>query len=239
MRQAIAHAVDQKTIANVVLKQTVIPAYTMLPTHFPGYVGDKHQAYQQFDPNRARQLLNEAGFPNGRGFPKVEMWIGDAGPETVIGQAAQVIQQQLKEVLNIQIAIRNVQGNPYFQRMYAWEIPMSLGGFGYDFPDPQSLLGVVWRSQPKGFTRHDWRNDRFDELIDRAARELDHDTRFGYYDEAEQVLASDVGGVFLWHRLAHDLRKTWVKGIKQDQWGNYPFRGNNTTYYEMYIGDER
>jgi oligopeptide transport system substrate-binding protein len=167
------------------------------------------------------------------------MWIGDAGPETVIGQAAQVIQQQLKEVLNIQIAIRNVQGNTYFQRMYAWEIPMSLGGFGYDFPDPQSLLGVVWRSQPKGFTRHDWRNDRFDELIDRAARELDHDTRFGYYDEAEQVLASDVGGVFLWHRLAHDLRKPWVKGIKQDQWGNYPFRGNNTTYYEMYIGDER
>lgn len=239
VRQAIAHAVDQKTIANVVLKQTVIPAYTMLPTHFPGYVGDKHQAYQQFDPNRARQLLNEAGFPNGRGFPKVEMWIGDAGPETVIGQAAQVIQQQLKEVLNIQIAIRNVQGNTYFQRMYAWEIPMSLGGFGYDFPDPQSLLGVVWRSQPKGFTRHDWRNDRFDELIDRAARELDHDTRFGYYDEAEQVLASDVGGVFLWHRLAHDLRKPWVKGIKQDQWGNYPFRGNNTTYYEMYIGDER
>lgn len=239
VRQAIAHAVDQKTISEAVLKNTVIPAYTMLPPHFPGYVGEKHQAYQRFDVDRARALLAEAGYPNGRGFPKVEMWLPDASPESLIGQAAQVVQQQLKDVLNIEIAIRNTQGNTYFQRMYEWEIPMSLGGFGYDFPDPQSLLGVVWRSQPKGFTRHDWKNDRFDEMIDKAARELDHDTRFGYYDEAERVLASDVGGAFLWHRLTYDLRKPWIKGIKQDEWGNHPFRGNNTTYYEMYIGEEK
>jgi ABC-type oligopeptide transport system substrate-binding subunit len=239
VRQAIAHAIDKETIANVVLKGMVIPAYTMLPPHFPGYVGDRYRALQRYDPERARALLAEAGYPGGRGFPAVEMWTGDASPESMVGQAAQVVQEQLRQVLGIEIRIRNVQGNTYIQRMYEWAIPMSLGGFGYDFPDPQSLLGVVWRSQPKGYTRHDWGNARFDEMIDKGAGELDPEKRFQYYDEAERVLASDVGGAFLWHGQAHELRKPWVKGIKQDKWGNYPFWGNNTTYCDLYIGDER
>lgn len=236
VRQAIAHAIDKETIAKVVLRDTVIPAYTMLPPHFPGYVGDKYRHFQAYDPDLAKRLLTEAGYPGGKGFPKVEMWLGDASPTTPVGQAAQVIQQNLLEVLGIRIEIKNTLGNTYIQRMYDWEIPMSLGGFGYDFPDPQSLLGVVWRSQPKGYTRHDWANATFDEMIDKGAGELDPEKRFQYYDEAEKALASDVGGAFLWHGLARELRKPWVKGLKEDYWGNFPFRGNNTTYCDLYIG---
>ncbi|MBM3265528.1 MAG: peptide ABC transporter substrate-binding protein [candidate division Zixibacteria bacterium] len=236
VRQAIAHAIDQETIANVVLKALVIPAYTMLPPHFPGYAGDRYKEYQTFDLPNARRLLAEAGYPDGKRFPRVEMWTPDAAAESAIGQAAQVVQQQLREGLGIQIDLRNVQGNTYIQRMYEWEIPMSLGGFGYDFPDPQSLLGVVWRSQPKGFTRHDWTNPQFDEMIDRGTGELDPQKRMGFYTEADRILAADVGGAFLWHGLAHELRKPYVKGIKQDRWGNYPFRGNNMTYCDLYIG---
>jgi len=237
VRLAIAHAIDKRAIANVVLRGSVLPAYTMLPPHFPGYVGDKYQDFQAYDPDRARQLLAEAGYPNGRGFPKVDLWLSDVPPTAPIGQASQVIQQELKEVLGIDIEIRNTQGNTYVQKMYEWEIPLSLGGFGYDYPDPQSLLGVVWRSQPKGYTRHDWTNARFDEMIDKGIVELDRDKRLGYYQEAERIIASDVGGAFLWHRLAHELRKPWVKGLKEDSWGNYPFRGNNTTYSDLYIGN--
>jgi ABC-type transport system substrate-binding protein len=238
-RQAIARAIDKETIANVVLKGAVLPASTMLPPHFPGHAGDAYRDLQAFDPEKAKALMTEAGYPGGRGFPKVEMWLPNASPESMIGQAAQVIQQQVREILGVQIELRNVQGNTYYQRLYEWEIPMSLGGFGYDFPDPQSLLGVVWHSEPRGYTRHDWKNLRFDELIDRGIEELDQQKRFHLYTEAERILVSDVGGVFLWHGLAHELRKPWVKGIKQDRWGNYPFRGNNTTYCDLYIGKER
>ena len=237
VRLAIAQAIDKETIANVILRGSVLPAYTMLPPHFPGYVGDKYQDLQAYDPDRSRQLLAEAGYPDGKGFPKVDLWLADSPPTSPSGQVSQVIQQKLKEELGIDIEIRNTQTNTYIQKMYEWEIPMSLGGFGYDYPDPQSLLGVVWRSQPKGYTRHDWTNARFDEMIDKGIVELDHDKRFGYYEEAERVIASDVGGAFLWHRLAHELRKPWVKGLKKDSWGNYPFRGNNTTYSDLYIGD--
>jgi oligopeptide transport system substrate-binding protein len=236
VRKAFAHALDKETIANVVLGGSVLPAYTMLPPHFPGYVGDKYKDLQAYDPDRAQMLLAEAGYPGGRGFPNVDIWLADSAPSSPIGQVSQVIQQKLREVLGVTISIRNTQSNAYIKSMYEWEIPLSLGGFGYDYPDPQSLLGVVWRSQPKGYTRHDWTNTRFDEMIDRGVVELDPETRFGFYEEAERTIASDVGAAFLWHRLAHELRKPWVKGLKEDRWGNLPFRGNNTTYCDLYIG---
>ncbi|MBI4552078.1 MAG: peptide ABC transporter substrate-binding protein [Candidatus Latescibacteria bacterium] len=239
VRQAIAHAIDRETIAHAILRDIVLPAYTMLPLHFPGYVGDKYKSIQQYDPALAKQLLAEAGYPNGKGFPAMDLWMSDSSPTSPNGQVAQFLQQRFREVLGIHITIRNVLSKTYLQSMYNWEIPMSLGGFGYDFPDPQSMLGLVWHSQPKGYGRHDWVNPAFDALIDKGTGELDREKRFGYYDEAEHILVSDVGGAFLWHGLAFELRKPWVKGLKQDRWGNYPFRGNNTTYCDLYIGNDR
>ncbi|SVA59939.1 uncharacterized protein METZ01_LOCUS112793, partial [marine metagenome] len=61
VRKAIAHAVDQVSFVNVNLHGLMVPAYTMLPQHFPGYVGDKYKDIQRFDPELARKNLSEAG----------------------------------------------------------------------------------------------------------------------------------------------------------------------------------
>jgi ABC-type oligopeptide transport system substrate-binding subunit len=239
VRRAIAHAIDKEGIAHTILRDTVIPAYTMLPPHFPGYVGDQYRDLQRYDPALARRLLAEAGYPDGKGFPALELWLSDVAPTSPVGQVAQALQQNLAEVLGIRITIRNAEGKTYLQRMYNWELPFAIGGFGYDFPDPQSLLGVPWHSQPKGYGRQDWTNPAFDALIDRGAAERDPEKRFQYYDEAERILASDAGAAFLWHTKVYELRKPWVKGLQPDRWGNYPFRANVTTaYYDLYIGRE-
>ncbi len=238
VRQAFAHAIDQEAMNETILQGMMIPAYTMLPLHFPGYVGDKYRAYQQFDVDQARRLLAEAGYPDGRGFPRMDIWLADASPASSISQAAQAVQEMLKENLNIQIGIQNTEGTAYRSAMYNWEMPMSLISFNYDFPDPHSMLGIIWRSQPRGYTRHDWLNPDFDRLIDTAAGELNHDARMAMYDEAERLLASEAAAVFLWHVNAQQLRKSWIKGIKADKWGNYPNYRNGSAYYDIYIGKE-
>ena len=238
VRKAIALAIDKQNIADVLFKGTVVPAYTMRPPSFVGVVEGKNSGFQQHNPEEARRLLIEAGYPDGKGFPVMEMWLRDMPAASHGGQAAQVIQQQLREILGIQIHIRNTQTNTFNSLMYEWKIPMGLVGYGPDFPDPQSMLGVPWRSQPRGFTRHDWANPRFDELIDRARSETDRENRFRLYDEAEGILAGEVGGAFLWHSQGYQLRKPWLKGLKQDRNGFYPFWENNTVYSEMYIGTE-
>lgn len=236
VRQAITKAIDKKTLADVLLKGSVLPAYTMRPPSFRGVVKDKHKHHQMFNPDEAKRLMNEAGYPGGRGFPDVEMWLRDMSPSSQGGQAAQVIQQQFRDVLGITIDIRNTQTNTFNERMHRWEIPMGIVGYGADFPDPQSMLGVPWRSRPRGFTRHDWTHAGFDDLIDRAREETDQEKRFQMYDEAEAILSSNAGGAFLWHGQGFQLRKPHLRGLKQDRHGFYPFWENNTVYSEMYIG---
>jgi oligopeptide transport system substrate-binding protein len=238
VRRAIAYAIDKETIINVILKGMMIPAHTMLPLHFPGYVGDKYKDIQAYDPVLARKLLAEAGYPGGKGFPSKELWLPDAQSSSPIGQAAQAIQEMLRENLGISIELRNTEGGAYRTAMYNWEIPMSLAAFNYDFPDPQSMLGIIWRSQPRGYTRHDWKNPDFDQLIDQAAGELDRVKRMALYDEAERILATDVGGIFLWHIKTFQLRKPWLKGFTADNWGNSPNYRAGLSYYNMYIGKE-
>jgi len=164
------------------------------------------------------------------------MWLRDMSSASRGGQAAQVIQQQLQEILGIRIEIRNTETNTFNQLMHEWKIPMGMVGYGADYADPQSMLGVPWRSRPRGFTRHDWANTRFDALIDRARGHTDREKRYEWYDEAESILASDVGGAFLWHDQGFQLRKPWLKGLKKDRWGFHPFWENNTVYSDMYIG---
>lgn len=150
-----------------------------------------------------------------------------------------MIQEQLPEILGIRLEIRNVLANAFNQLMFEWEKPIGMVGYGAGFSDPQSLLGVPWRSQPRGFTRHDWFNARYDGLTDRARRETGRDKRMGLCEEAEWILASEVGGAFLWHDHRFQLRKPWLKGLKRDRAGFYHFWENNTVYTEMYIGVER
>lgn len=98
------------------------------------------------------------------------------------------------------------------------------------------MLSMVWHSQPAGYGRHDWANPTFDDLLDRADSEIDPVKRFQLYARAEQVLAEDVGGVFLYHGVNAELRKPWVKGIPRTKSGHYPFWGNYITHTRVYIG---
>lgn len=234
VRQAIAHAIDRVSLCSIVLRDTMVPAYTMQPPTLPGYTGDKHKPLQQYDPALAKQLLAEAGYPNGRGFPKTEMWLRQAAPN--IKSTAVAVQGMLQNTLGIDIEVRDQEQKVFTDNMVRRDISMGLIGYTYDYPDPSDMVGLVWHSQPAGYGRHDWKNDAFDDLVDRAARELDPVKRLQMYEDAERILAEDVGGVFLLHTLSVELRKPWLKGIKQDRWGNYPLTVQNTTFMDLYIG---
>jgi len=235
VRQAISHAIDREAICRVLLQGMGMPAWSMLPPGFPGYAGGKYRDIQRFDPERARQRLREAGYPEGRGFPRIEMWINNVARQ----QVGQAIQEMLKSHLGIDMTLRVVENISYRTAQYQRKIPFSLIQYHYDYPDPNNMLAMVWRSQPAGYSRHPWINIEFDRLVDEAASEMDAARRFRLYDQAQRILAEDVGAVFLYYGMKASLRKPWLKGIRRDRDGEYPFWGNNTGYFDIYIGDAR
>ena len=229
IRQAISHAVDREMLANVVLQKTATTAYSMLPPGYPGDAGNTLDNIQRFDPEAGRMLLTEAGYPNGRGFPRKELVLRG----TDMKQAAEAIQQMIKDNLNIDLPIKILEARAYSTALYQWELPISLGSFSQDYPDPNNMLATVWRSQPKPFGRQPWKNDVFDKLVDDAAREMNPEKRMQMYADAQHILVEDVGGVFLFFNKEASLRKPWLKGFKQNKIGEYPFRN----LFDIYIGN--
>lgn len=229
VRRAFAHAIDREALTEVVLGGAGAPAHTMLPPDFPGYADEKHKSHQAYDPALAQRLLAEAGYPGGRGFPVMSMWIqpGRIQPNTAVA-----VQGMLKENLGVEVEVVQMDGPTYMSRMYAWEIQLGFGNFGPDFPDPHSNLGAFWRSGPRGIARHNWRNERFDDLVDRAARSMDMDERLRLYDEAQRILSENVGGAFLYYNIGAELRKPHLKGVPETKYGTYPF----PYLTEVYIG---
>ena len=141
----------------------------------------------------------------------------------------------LQKNLGIRTQIITSEDKVYRDNMYKWNIPMGLGGFNADYPDPNNLLGMVWRSQPRGFGRQDWRNNEFDHLIDVAADEMDPVKRMKLYQEAEQLLVEDVGGVFLYHGITVELRKPYLRGLEINKYGYPLFTWIGIVHTNMFI----
>ena len=229
VRQAIAHAIDRDTISNVILRGAATPAYSMLPRTF-----DAHENYsyvQRFDPQLARRLLSEAGYPDGRSFPMMEMWLRQANPETRL--VAEVIQSMLQEHLGIRITFRSADYPAFTSNMFNWNIKLGLVPFFADYRDPKNMLDMIWRPGERGRSRHDYTNKAFGRLLQEADREADSVKRTNIYRQAERILVEEAGGVFIYHPVTNALYKPWIKGLKRNKFG-----GKTFSFTDVYIGKE-
>ena len=206
VRQAFSHAIDRNAITKSALQGLATPAYAMMPIGFPAANADLHSV-QRFDPVLARQRLAEAGYPHGKGFPYVEMWLrgGEAGPTK---DAMEGIQAMLSQNLGIDIGVRNVERKIFMDALNGHTLELGLVPYGYDYVDPSNLLSL-WMSNG----RHGWRNDLFDRLVVQGGTIVgDPDRRRTVYQEAERILVEDVGAVFLWHSQNNQIWKSNIKG---------------------------
>jgi len=210
VREAISRAVDRDAICRVVLRGAAVPAYSMIPPDFKQYNGDAMQPYQAFDPKRAKELMREAGYPNGRGFPQQDMWI--RAPTPSMKMAGVAIQSMLLEHLGIKVNIKTLDRTAYMNKLYNWELDFGFLQFVADYVDPRNMLDMTWHSQPKGAGRHDWANSNFDTLVENAGAELDEGIRTNLYKKAEEILVSDYAAAFIFHPLVLQLRKSNLKG---------------------------
>lgn len=203
VRQAFAHSIDRSALMGSALRDIGVPAYGMLPPGFPGSDPGAFRETLVYNPDRARQLLAEAGYPDGRGFPQVDIWIrGIDSHSTRI--PAEAIQAMLAEALNVKVGVRVIERKVFTDGLNNHEVTLAVVAYSQDFPDPANLLGL-WRYNG----RHAWRNDTFEKLIHEANEYMGPSReRYAIYHAAEQRLVEEVGGIFLWHPVEHRLWKS-------------------------------
>ena len=226
VRQAISHAIDRESISTAVMQGLEIPAYSMLPGGFPCSQADNPdiRAIQAYDPEKAKQLLAEAGYADGAGFPAFELWTRQGQVVT----EAEAIQRMLTENLGITVTPKDQERSLYMDKLRAFEIPLGIIQWAQDYSDPTNFLDW-WAAG----TRHNWTNEKFVELIDAARGELDVAKRCQMYNEAEKILIEDVGGVFIGHPVEGVLWSSRLGGIRTSKDGVH--RNSYLTWMDVYI----
>jgi ABC-type oligopeptide transport system substrate-binding subunit len=202
VRQALALAIDKEKLANVTLRGYVYPVtggFTPpeMPGHTPG-VG------LPFNPERARQLLAQAGYPEGRNFPVVEALNGPFSEPF-----AKFLQATWWEHLRVEIPWQTVPLTIHHERMVSAPPDLSTALWVADYPDPDCYLRVcVEMDTPK------WGNTNYWQLVEEARRVTDHAERMRLYGHAERLLAEDAPLIPLTYGRVHLLLKPWIKGYQ-------------------------
>lgn len=208
VRQALSYAINRVTITGL-LNHRFLPASGMLPPGMPGF--DTHLDGQVFDPNKARKLLAQAGYPNGKGMPRITLSVdgGDNDGQT----KAIALKEFWHRVLGIDVGLNQLEHGAYNDALTARKFDLAFIQWGADYPDPQDFLSLQFQTgvpNNNGF----YSSARFDSLTT-SADIMPHDSpeRYRKYQEAEQALLNDAGIIVLDWGKANVLIRPSVRGL--------------------------
>jgi len=219
VRQAIAYALDRGPIIEYLWRGEAQPARSVLPTQSWAYNGDV-PSYEH-DPEKARSLLDAAGYPATDG---VRFHIGMKTSTTESTRLiVAVMQQQLRQV-GIVLDIRSFEPATFFADVThgAFQLYSLRWVGGNQDPDIFYVFHSA-RFPPNGANRGFYSNPKIDALIDQGRREVDPSVRKPIYAEVQRILANDLPYVDLWYLdnvLVHNKR---VVNLKLNPAGNYDF----------------
>jgi len=221
VRQAIAYATDRRPMIHYLLRDMARPAFSLLPPESWAYNGDV--PHYEHNPDLARQLLEQAGYPEVNGV-RFHLTMKTSNTEESTRLLASVLQQQLKEV-GIVLDIRTFEFATFFADVTrgAYQVHSLRWVGGNEDPDIFEYVFHSDKFTPHGANRTFYSNPRVDLLIDQARSEMDQNARRELYGEIQQILAQEVPYVDLWYWdnvLVHSKR---VKNITLDPAGSYDF----------------
>ncbi len=220
VRQAIAYALDRRPMIEYLWRGLAQPARSILPAQSWAYNGNV-PSYEH-DPEKARQILDAAGYPAVNGVRFHITMKTSTDPNTRLMVA--VMQQQLREV-GIALDIRSFEFATFFSDVQHGAFQMYglrwIGG--NEDPDIFEYAFHSSKFPPNGANRDYYSNPKVDALIDQARREVDPNVRKPLYSEVQAILARDLPYIDLFYLdnvLVHTAR---VQNLRLNPSGNYDF----------------
>ncbi len=219
VRQAINYAIDKEKLVDNVLQGQAIGAaiYGITPNTFAGYNIKNIKGYN-LDIEKAKQLLSEAGFPNGKGFPEVRILVNSGNSRN--SSVAVELQKQLKANLNINVNFESLPNNQKYELQMHGKSDIYRDAWVADFSSPESFLslfngdGVPSDSSLASFPNTSrYQNATYDLYFKKGRDSNIKDTSYAYFMKAEQVLINDAVIIPLWYEGSYRLLTNNIKGL--------------------------
>lgn len=204
VRQALNYAIENSLIVQRVLSNKAYPATGPLQSSSPAYNPDL-VAYP-YDPDRARELLREAGYPNGFELEVLATAAGSVVVEAALGFLADV---------GVNVRIVRLESTTLFDRVRAGDYMAAYYSTGGEL-DPITFLNARLHTRNHGAAGNStwYANAEVDRLLDEALRTTDNDRRLELARQIEEIVTEDAPWVFLNYNKAVIMHQPWVGGLQ-------------------------
>ncbi len=221
LRQAISYAIDREKIVKYVLKFKGIPANNgPIPVGMPGY--SKDVIGYKYDKDKAIRLLEEAGYPNGKGLSGLKLTISNEETQKLIGEA---VQAQLRDV-GIDVQLDFIQGSTLRSSQVGGELAFWRANWGADYFDPENFMALFYSKNktPNGPNYTHYSNPITDSLYDLGMKETDFAKRKVIYNEMERIVMEDAPWILLIYNEIIYLKSKRINGMYIDGLNNLVLR---------------
>jgi oligopeptide transport system substrate-binding protein len=214
VRKALSCAVDRNAIcANVFRGFT--PAYAMTPP-----MGDYQPPHDAgYDPEKARQLLAEAGYPGGKNFPRLKILIASKETSATLAQAMQAM---WRDTLGIEVEIENKEWSAYLAAIQDLDYDIANSGWVGDYLDPLTFLEMWTPNNGNNLTG--WDSPEFSKLLQQSFQESDATQRLKSLYQAESILIDDAPVMFIAWQARNYLIHPSVEGWHPLLLSNNPYQ---------------
>ena len=224
VRRALGMTINRDQLVSQITKGGQIPAYAITP---PGTMGYYPESDLAFDPEGAKKLLAEAGYPNGEGFPTTEILYNTSEGHRKIAVA---LQQMWKKHLNIDVILLNQEWKVYLDTVSNHHYEIARAGWIGDYVDPNNFLDMFLCNG--GNNRTHWCNPEYDQIIlQQVPKAKTHQQRLELFQQAENILLDEMPVIPIYIYTSNNLVHPTVKNFGRNIL-------NQANYREMYLEPE-
>lgn len=216
VRRALALAIDRKAITGNILRGDQQPAVALTPPNTAGYAPAAATAY---DPETARKLLADAGYPGGKGAPAIQLLYNTSETHRAVAEAAQ---EMWRRELGLEVKLLNQENKMLLSARRTGDFEILRSVWTADVVDPQAFLDIFTSASGNNFTG--WSNRAYDQLLFEAARTADANARNALLQKAETLLLQEAPIIPIYHYTHVFLIQPSVKNWNPTLLDHHPYK---------------
>ncbi|MBA4292518.1 hypothetical protein C0431_06065 [bacterium] len=217
VRRAFAMAIDRDVIVNELLGGVNQVAKTIVPPGIPGH--REEGAGFDFDPEEAKKLLADAGYPGGKGMPQLEINFREGYPD--IKTVAEAVAGQIKQNLGIDVRAQPMEWGKYLEEYNNKRLTFYHMRWSADFYDMQNFLShMLATNGPEN--KFGYSNAEFDKLCQQADTTVEMDKRIPLYQKAEDIALQDAAWIPIYFQRDVELVSPAIKNLRPSLGGYLP-----------------
>jgi len=232
VRKAFNYAIDRDSLVEFVLQGEGIPAHHGFVPPMSGYPSETVKGFD-YNPELAKKLMKEAGFPGGKGFPEITLHLNSGGG--VYEKIAAYMQETLKKNLGITMKLNVIEMKDLHPQAEKGKLDFWRFGWIADYPDPSNFLYLfhgnnIVEGKESSINYFRYSNPVFDATYDAALKEIDDKKRMKLFAECDQILMDDAVIMPLLFNVDIRLINPEVKGFDINE---LEYRDLAVVYFEL------